>query len=78
MLIEPEQANWTYWFFSFDHNYGLSEEKKEKIKNTVAVGTKLYKNKIQGLRGRAEGLVFSMFDRKLNVITEDIARTKTF
>lgn len=78
MLIEPEQANWTYWFFSFDHNYGLSEEKKEKIKNTVAVGTKLYKNKIQGLRGRAEGLVFSMFDRTLNVITEDIARTKTF
>ena len=61
-----------------DYNYGLSEEKKEKIKNTVAVGTKLYKNKIQGLRGRAEGLVFSMFDRKLNVITEDMARTKTF
>lgn len=78
MLTEPEHPKWTYWFFSFDHNYGLSEEKKEKIKSTVAVGTKLYKNKIQGLRGRAEGLVFSMFDRKLNVITEEAARKKQY
>ncbi|WP_218925372.1 MULTISPECIES: terminase large subunit domain-containing protein [unclassified Gemella] len=77
-LIEPEQPNWTYWFFHFDHNAGLSEEKKEQIKSTVAIGTKLYKNKIQGLRGRAEGLVFSMFDRTKNVISSNKAKKMSF
>lgn len=71
MLDEEPKPNWVHWFFSFDHNLGLTEEKKEQIITNVPKGTKLYKNKIQGLRGRATGLIFPNFSRKNNVRSID-------
>ncbi len=59
MNQEPKQG-WVHWFFSFDHNAGLSPEKIQQIISMVPPGTKLYKNKILGLRGRASGLVFNL------------------
>lgn len=56
---EPKQG-WVHWFFSFDHNAGLPPEKIQQIISMVPVGTKLHKNKILGLRGRATGLVFNL------------------
>jgi len=76
MLNEEPKHGWVHWFFSFDHNLGLTEEKKEQIIMNVPKGTKLYKNKILGLRGRATGLVFPNFSRKNNVITA--AKAKQF
>ncbi|MET3558687.1 PBSX family phage terminase large subunit [Streptococcus rupicaprae] len=75
---QPAHPNWTYWFFNFDHNAGLPEEKKQQIIGTVAVGTKIYKNKILGLRGRAEGLIFPMFTREANVINRKQAKNYNF
>lgn len=69
MLNEEPKPNWVHWFFSFVHNKGLAKEKLEQIIMNVPKGTKLFKNKIQGLRGRATGLIFSNFTRKNNVIT---------
>lgn len=73
-LSEPAKSRWTHWFFNFDDNLGLSKEKKEQIINSVPVGTKLYKNKILGLRGKATGLIFSIFNRKVHVITKEQAK----
>lgn len=75
---QPAHPNWTYWFFNFDHNAGLPEEKKQQIIGTVAVGTKIYKNKILGLRGRSEGLVFPGFARSKHVITRAQAKQHHF
>lgn len=66
-LNSEEKPNWTYWFFSFYDNASLSEADIEKKKLSAPKGTKLYKNKILGLRGRATGLIFSNFERKNNV-----------
>lgn len=66
-LIEEPVPNWRYWFFSFADNISLSLEAIEKKKAAAPKGTKLYKNKIQGLRGRSTGLVFPNFDRKLHI-----------
>lgn len=66
-LNSEEKKNWTYWFFSFYDNASLSEADIEKKKLSAPKGTKLYKNKILGLRGRATGLIFSNFERKNNV-----------
>ena len=74
MLDRAAKPGWVWWYFSFDHNAGLPAEKKQKIIENVPVGTKLYKNKILGLRGRATGLVFSNFDRRRHVITRDEAK----
>lgn len=74
MLDQPAKAGWVWWYFSFDHNAGLPEDKKRQIIENVPVGTKLYKNKILGLRGRATGLVFSNFDRKRHVVSKDQAK----
>jgi PBSX family phage terminase large subunit len=74
MLNQTVKPGWVWWYFSFDHNAGLSKEKKQKIIDNVPVGTKLYKNKILGLRGRATGLVFSNFDRSRHVITKEEAK----
>ena len=78
LLTEPAHENWTYWFFTMDHNAGVSEERKKQVRESVPKGTKLYKNKILGIRGRSEGLVFSAFKRKQNVITEAQARQYKF
>lgn len=74
MLTEEPKPGWVHWFFSFAHNLGLSKEKIEQIKLNVPKGTKLWKNKIQGLRGRATGLVFSNFDRKRHVRSKEWAK----
>lgn len=68
-LQEEPKPGWIHWFFSFEHNLGLSEEKKERIFQNTPKGTKIWKNKILGLRGRATGLVFPNFSRKEHVVT---------
>jgi len=69
-LKEDPKEGWTHWFFNFEDNIALTPEKVKRIKDNVPVGTKLWKNKIQGLRGKATGLVFSNFDRKKHVRTK--------
>lgn len=74
MLNEEKIDDWTWWYFSFEHNLSLTEEKKQKIISSVPVGTKLWKNKIKGLRGKSTGLVFVNFDRKKHCISKDEAK----
>lgn len=69
-LTEVPVPGWKYWFFSFEDNAGLKPEDVEKKKRSAPPGTKLYKNKILGLRGKATGLVFPNFDRKRHVKTK--------
>ena len=73
-LTEEPVPNWRYWFFSFTDNLSLTQEQIEKKKLSAPKGTKLYKNKILGLRGRATGLVFSNFDRKGHTKSKQWAR----
>lgn len=77
-LNKEYKENWVHWFFSFAHNKGLTKDKLAQIISNVPKGTKLYKNKIQGLRGRSEGLIFPNFNYENNVITENIARSKEY
>lgn len=74
MLCEEPKPGWVHWFFSFEHNLGLPKEKIDQIILNVPKGTKLWKNKILGLRGRATGLVFSNFDRKRHVRSREWAK----
>lgn len=66
-LKEEPKPGWVHWFFSFKDNLGLTKEKLDKIIANVPKGTKIWKNKIQGLCGKATGLVFSNFDRAHHV-----------
>lgn len=75
MLTEEPKPGWVHWFFSFEHNLGASPEKIAQIKMNTPKGTKLWKNKIQGLRGRAAGLVFGIFDEHRHVVTREYAKT---
>lgn len=68
-LREEPKPGWVHWFFSFAHNLGLSPEKLDQIMRNTPKGTKIWKNKIQGLRGKATGLIFPNFDRKKHVVT---------
>lgn len=69
--ITGENKNWAHWFFSFEDNISLDEEKIERIKRNVPEGTKLWKNKVLGLRGKATGLVFSTYDPAIHNVTKD-------
>lgn len=71
MLSEEPKPGWVHWFFSFADNLGLTKEKIEQIKLNVPKGTKLWKNKILGLRGRATGLILSNFERKHHVVSAE-------
>lgn len=68
-LKEDPVPKWRYWFFTFRDNLSLTPEAIEKKIRSAPPGTKLYKNKIQGLRGKATGLIFSNFDRKQHAVT---------
>lgn len=70
-LVEPETKGWKYWFFNFEDNLSMTDEDIEKKKNSAPKGTKLYKNKILGLRGRATGLVFPNFEKQKHIVSED-------
>lgn len=67
-LTEEPKPNWVHWFFSFAHNMGLDKEKLDMIMLNTPKGTKLWKNKIQGLRGKATGLIFPNFDRSKHTV----------
>ncbi len=73
-LIEEPVPKWRYWFFTFKDNLSLTDEDIQKKIQSAPPGTKLYKNKIQGLRGRATGLIFNL--EKRNIITP--AKAKEF
>lgn len=75
-LKEEPKPGWVHWFFSFDDNAGLPEEKKQQIIQNTPKGTKIWKNKIQGLRGKATGLVFPNFNRKQHVVSEKWVRAQ--
>ena len=75
-LKEPECASWRYWFFTFNDNAGLTPEQIEKKKASAPIGTKMYKNKILGLRGRATGLILPL--KKENIISEQEAKKMKF
>lgn len=72
------KPKWRYWFFSFNDNLSLSEADIEKKKLSAPVGTKLYKNKILGLRGKATGLVFTNFDRVKHTISKEDAKKRKY
>lgn len=76
MLDQPRTKDWTWWYFTFDDNASLKPEKKEDIITSVPKGTKLYKNKVQGLRGKATGLIFDIEPK--NIITVEEARNLKF
>ena len=68
-LKEEPKPGWVHWFFSFTHNLGLAAEKLQQILQNTPKGTKIWKNKIEGLRGKATGLIFSNFNRKQHVVS---------
>lgn len=76
MINEEEEKGWTHWYFSFKDNAGMTDEEIEKKKRTYPKGTKIYKNKVLGLRGRATGLIFNL--TKENLIKEEEAKKRTF
>lgn len=72
-LREEPKEGWVHWFFRFSDNAGLPEEKRLQILRNTPRGTKIWKNKIDGLRGRATGLVFSNFSERTHVRSKDWA-----
>ena len=71
-LTEPEHPTWAYWFFTFNDNLGLTPEEIQRKKDAAPIGTKMYKNKILGLRGRATGLIFNLLPQ--HIITTEQAK----
>ena len=73
-LSEPHVKGWVHWYFTFYDNASMSSQDIQDKIDSVPVGTKMYKNKIPGLRGKATGLVFSIFDRKVHCLTSEDAK----
>lgn len=76
LLKVQSLKNARYWFFTFYDNAGLTEEDIEKKKSIAPPGTKLHKNKILGLRGKATGLIFNI--RPEHIINEVQAKQYNF
>ena len=73
-LKEEPVKGWVHWYFTFYDNASMTQEDIQKKIDAVPKGTKMYKNKIQGLRGKATGLVFCNFSHKKHIITKQQAK----
>jgi len=73
-LNEKTVSGWVHWYFTFKDNPSLTKEDIQEKKDSTPVGTKMYKNKILGLRGKSTGLVFINFDRNKHCITKEEAK----
>lgn len=73
-LKEPHVLGWVHWYFTFYDNAALTKEDIQEKMDATPIGTKMYKNKIQGLRGKATGLVFSNFERARHIKTKEWAK----
>lgn len=67
-ILKPEEKKALYIHFTMDDNPSLSEETKARYK-TMYSGV-FYQRYILGLWVMAEGVVYDMFDRELNVYHE--------
>lgn len=74
-LNEPLVQGWVHWYFTFYDNASMTTEMIQTKIDSVPVGTKMYKNKILGLRGKATGLVFSIFNPAVHCISREQAKT---
>lgn len=75
-LNEEPKEGWIHWFFRFKDNICLDQDKIQTIIDNTPKGTKLYKNKIEGIRCRAKGLVFSNFTSNHIISLEEAHRKK--
>lgn len=73
-LKEEPVKGYVHWYFTFYDNAALTPEDIQEKIDAVPKGTKMFKNKIQGLRGKATGLVFCNFSHKKHVVTKEYAR----
>ena len=71
LFSQMAKDGWLHWYMTMDDNVALSEEKKNQIRSSLNPNSKQYRNKILGLRCRAEGLVYEEFtDSKIIPINE--------
>lgn len=73
-LKEEPVKGYIHWYFTFYDNAALTEQDIQDKIDAVPKGTKMYKNKIQGLRGKATGIVFCNFSHKRHVISKEDAK----
>ena len=74
LMQAAPMLSWHYWFFTFEANVGMTPEKIADKKASYPPGTKIYKNKILGLRGKATGLVFAVFNERVHCISKESAK----
>ena len=75
-LNEPCVDGWVHWYFTFYDNASLTEEDIQEKISAVPIGTKMYKNKILGLRGRATGLIFNLTTD--HIVTREWAKKQRY
>lgn len=73
-LKEEPVKGYIHWYFTFHDNAALTPEDIQQKIDAVPKGTKMYKNKIEGLRGKATGLVFCNFSHKRHLVTKEYTR----
>ena len=66
-LNKEPKAGYRHWYCTFDDNIACTQEKKQKLIDSVPIGSKRYKNKILGIRGHGEGMLYEpyMHDEQL-------------
>lgn len=75
-LNEPCVDGWVHWYFTFYDNASLTESDIQEKISAVPIGTKMYKNKILGLRGRATGLIFNLNTE--HIVTKEWAKKQKY
>ena len=65
------QKDWNYWFFDFNDNPVMSDERREKLLSSLLPDTREYITKILGKRTKGVGVIFKLPNQ--NIITEEKA-----
>jgi len=66
------QKGWNYWYFTFNDNPVMTDEKREQLMTSLLPETREYKTKILGIRTKGVGLIFTLPNK--NIITKEKAK----
>lgn len=69
---EP-MPNWRYWFFTYNDNPSIDDERKQQLLTSLLPETREYQTKILGRRTKGTGLIFILPNK--NIITEEQAKS---
>jgi len=71
------KEDWGYWFFTYDDNPSMTEDRKKDLLSSLMPGTIHYKTKIKGIRAKFVDLIFGDLPKEI-IVSEAYLKKQSY